>query len=130
MPIPIFGGPGGVPFDRTFFNVTLGDLLGRDGKDRPQKLTLFLADGTTLEVCTIDQMADSYLALHAYGREAEACDMSEHLIPYGIIYRIELSPKGGEEGGRVGFHWEPAARKAAARKTSRRPVGDDSASKA
>jgi hypothetical protein len=60
------GGSGGwvawllraAPFSRTFFNVTLGDMLEKDGKEKDHKLTLFLTDGTTLDVCSIDELAD------------------------------------------------------------------------
>lgn len=99
------------PFNRTFFNVTLGDVLERQGKTREQKLTLFLTDGTTLDVCNIDELADSYVALRAYAKNEEGCELSVQLVPYGLIYRIEMTPRDPEHHNRVGFHWAPTPKK-------------------
>ena len=113
------GGFGEAPFNRTFFNVTLGDILARGGKEKEQKLTLFVSDGTLLDVCSIEELGDSYLVLRAYGKNDGACELSTHLIPYSLIYRIEVLPKSAEDNNRVGFHWVPTPRKAA---TSRKPA--------
>ena len=111
MPIyNIGGGIGDAPFNRTFFNVTLGDVLERIGKTREHKLTLYLTDGATLDVCNIDELADTYLAVRAYGKDEEGCEVSVQLVPYALIYRIELTPKS-EQNNRVGFHWSPAGKK-------------------
>jgi len=100
------------PFNRTFFNVTLGDILQRAPKNKSTRLLLFLADGTTLDVCAIDELADDYLAVRAYRAEEAACDLTINLIPYTLIYRIELAPKESESNNRMGFRWAPpAARK-------------------
>jgi hypothetical protein len=101
----IGGGAGDVPFNRTFFNVTLADLV-EPIKGQAQKLTLYLVDGTTMDVCRIEEMADSYLALRAYRGGTDACDTTLHLIPYGTIYRIEISQHVSEDdGSRLGFSW-------------------------
>jgi hypothetical protein len=104
------GNAGDAPFNRTFFNVTLGDVLERIGKTREHKLTLYLTDGSTLDVCNIDELADAYLALRAYAKDEEGCEVSVQLIPYSLIYRIELIPRA-EENNRVGFHWAPPGKK-------------------
>jgi len=106
MAVQLIGGGGtDVPFNRTFFNVTLADLV-EPGKDGAQKLTLYLVDGTTLDVCRIEEMADGYLGVRAYKAGTDACDTTLHLIPYGTIYRLEIAADAGEnDGGRLGFSW-------------------------
>ena len=119
MAIQLIGGSAGdIPFNRTFFNVTLGEMIGQSNKDKKIRLSLFLSDGTTLDVSAIDELSDSYLALRAYQGETEHLDPSVHLIPYGLIYRIEVSPKE-EQNSRVGFQWKPAARKLITTRRSR-----------
>jgi len=111
MAIQLIGGSAGdIPFNRTFFNVTLGEMVEHSGKEKAVRLTLFLSDGTTLDVSVIDELSDSYLALRAYQGDSDQIDPSIHLIPYGLIYRIEVSPKD-EQNSRVGFQWKPAGRK-------------------
>jgi len=121
MAIQLIGGSAGdVPFNRTFFNATLGDLIDHTGKDKEKavRLSLFLSDGTTLDVSTIDELSDSYLALRAYQGDTDQIDPSVHLIPYGLIYPIEVSPKN-EQNSRVGFQWKPAVRKIITTRRSR-----------
>jgi hypothetical protein len=109
MGIPLIGSSFvDAPFNRTFFNVTLGTLLG---KDRSHRLSLFLTDGTTLDVCTIDELSDAYLSLKAYQGAQDSCELSVHLIPYVLIYRIEIAPKDPSNHQRVGFHWTGPVRK-------------------
>ena len=116
MPVYMLGSGGAqAPFNRTFFNVTLGDLLqkaGREKSEKSQKLLLFLADGTALDVCSIDELADDYIAVRSYRASEETCDLSVNLIPYNLIYRIELLPKETENSTRLGFHWAPPPRRA------------------
>ena len=102
------------PFSRTFFNVTLGDILQRAPKGKATKLLLFLADGSTLDVCAIDDLADDYLAVRSYRAEEGACDVAVNLIPYTLIYRIEIAPKEDDTGTRLGFRWTPPARRGTA----------------
>ncbi len=99
-------GGGGPPFNRNFFNLTLGDLLSKAGKTDSQKLDLFLTDGSTLEVCQIDELAETYMVVRAYNKDETQCDLMVNVIPYGLIYRIQIVPKGAEEE-RVGFRWIP-----------------------
>jgi hypothetical protein len=102
---------GAPPFNRTFFNVTLGGLVDPNGKEKPVKLTLFLSDGSTLDVCRIDSLSDDYLSARAYQGNNDNCELNVHLIPYGLIYRIEISPKAVGNGGRVGFNWHASPKK-------------------
>lgn len=105
MSVQLIGGSlTDAPFNRTFFNITLGELLDQAGKDKTHRLTLFLSDATQLEVCSIDKLSDEYLSLRAYQGADDSCELSLHLIPYVLIYRIEISPKDSDNGGRVGFH--------------------------
>jgi len=86
MPVYMVGSGGAQsPFNRTFFNATLGDLLQRAGREKSQKLLLFLADGTMLDVCSIDDLADDYISVRAYRANEETCDLSVNLIPYSLI---------------------------------------------
>lgn len=94
------------PFNRTFFNVTLGDLLDPAGGEA--RLTLFLIDGATLEVCEIHGLYDQYVSVRAARAGNDACDLRLHLIPYNVIYRVEIAPREAAEDARVGFHWNPA----------------------
>ncbi len=94
--------PGDAPFNRTFFNVTLSEMVEQNGKEKPVKLTLFLSDGTTLDVCMIEELTGSYLVVRAYQGASDSCELGLQLIPYGLIYRIEIAPKD-EQSTRVGF---------------------------
>ena len=119
MSIQLIGGTAGdVPFNRTFFNVTLGDMVSENGKEKAVKLTLYLSDGSTLDVCSIDELNDGYVAARAYQGASDSCEVSIQLIPYGLIYRIEISPKI-ENNDRVGFHYKPVLRKSATARRSR-----------
>jgi hypothetical protein len=110
MPLYLLGGGGGdAPFNRTFFNVTLGELTARSGRDQNHKLTLFLIDGAQLEVCAIDELADAYVVLRAYRSEEEDSEINVNLIPYNIIYRMELAPRQSASSSRLGFRWTPSA---------------------
>ncbi len=101
---PYVIGAGGPPFGRTFFNVSLPDLLEEGGKGKEHRLTLFLGDGSQLEVCEIAELSDAYLVVRGYREREDACDLSLSLIPYGLIYRIEIGPKE-PTNARMGFHW-------------------------
>ncbi|MBI2933336.1 MAG: hypothetical protein HYY16_16955 [Planctomycetes bacterium] len=107
MAIHLLGpsGAGDPPFSRTFFNTTLGELVSRDPKVRSRRVTLYLVDGATMDVCSIDSLSDAYLTLRVYNKDGDACSTSLHLIPYGVIYRIEVALS--EESEPVGFRWTP-----------------------
>ncbi len=107
MAIHVIGGsPERAPFDRTFFQVTLGDLIERAGRGENLRLTLYLLDGGAIEVCSIEEVRDSYLVVRTFRGDEDACGAGLNLIPYGLIYRIELAPR--ESGSRrMGFHWAP-----------------------
>jgi len=105
MPIHLLGtSAGDAPFNRSFFNTTLGELVGGNGRNSSHRVSLFLVDGTTLDVCSIESLTDQYATVTVYGSD-DSCTMSLHLVPYGTIYRIEISPSEEEKGQRVGFHW-------------------------
>ena len=108
MPIYLLGegGSGGVPFNRTFFNVTLGDLLQRMGPPERKRLKVYLTDGLVMDVCKIDEMKDQYMTIHGFRSDDDACEITTHVIPYGLIYRLEIGPESGE-ANRMGFHWNP-----------------------
>lgn len=97
------GGEGA--FNRSFFSAALGNVIENNLKDGKYKLTLSLADGSTINVCSIDEMGDQYMTLHTFTGDGDECSMSITFIPYNLIYRIELTPKGAEENERVGFRW-------------------------
>lgn len=103
--------PGGVPFNRSFFNATIGEFVEQLGKQASPKVRLFLVDGTVLDICNIETLAEDYMALRVYLPAQEACDTTIHLVPYSLIYRIEIGAAQGEESKRVGFQWSPAPRK-------------------
>ncbi|HEX7901865.1 MAG TPA: hypothetical protein VF950_29170 [Planctomycetota bacterium] len=110
------GGAGDPPFNRTFFNVTLGDLIERQkGENR---LTLFLTDGSTLDVCSIDELTEQYVALRSYANGEDACSVSVQLVPYALIYRVEITPRG-ENANRVGFHWTAPGKRHTGRRSPR-----------
>lgn len=119
MSIHFLGAPsGGGPFNRTFFNAVLGDLLDRAGKDRPQRLSLFLSDGTILDVCRIQELADDYVVLQTFRDSTDTCSLGLEVVPYGLIYRLQLLPKESS-GDRVGFSWKPEAAARPSRPTKR-----------
>jgi hypothetical protein len=118
MPIHLLGGGlGEAPFNRTFFNVSLAEILSKSGKEKEKRLTLYLTDGEHMDVCEIEMLADTHLLLRAFRKDDDACELGVHLIPYSLIYRIEITPKTDEDKNRVGFHWTPPASR---RSTSRR----------
>lgn len=109
---------GEAPFNRTFFNVTLGDILSHNGKEKEHRLTLYLTDGVTLDVCSIQDLADAHVSLKAFRAGEESCETTTHLIPYPLIYRIEIAPKT-EKNDRVGFHWAPTRKISTSRRQAR-----------
>jgi hypothetical protein len=119
MPIHFVGNPGSVPFDRVFFSAVIGELVEKAGKDRPHRLTLFLSDGVTMDVCKIEEIEDQYLVLRCSRTGVETCDLGLEVVPYGLIYRISLAPQENTDE-RVGFRWTPVEEK---RVTKRRVRG-------
>ena len=114
MPIVLLGeSGGGIPFGRTFFNSSFDPLIHKMGKDSSRRLVLYLSDGTTFEVAQIDELAENYLVLRGYKGESDTNEQSVSLLPYGLIYRIELGTKS-ETTTRVGFKWVPPGREAPA----------------
>jgi len=95
------------PFDSLFFKSSFDEIVERAGKGA-NKLTLFLSDGTTFEVCDIVELTEAYMVVRGYKEESDTCEIALTVLPYGLIYRLELGPKGAE-GTRVGFKWTPPA---------------------
>lgn len=109
MPVYLIGeGAGGVPFNRVFFNATLGSILERIGKSQSVKLTLYFVDGTTLEATEFQELADSFMVVKGFAGGGEE-NQTVNVVPYGLIYRIQLAPR--ESHDRIGFHWVPPAQK-------------------
>ena len=111
MSIQLIGGSAGdVPFNRTFFNVTLGDMVSQNGKEKAVKLTLYLSDGATLDVCSIDELTDAYVAARAYQANTDSCELTVQLIPYEQAYAKDFEdmqrrvPSIEKIRERVGFH--------------------------
>lgn len=103
------------PFSRTFFNAVLGDILEGLGKERVHRMTLFLSDGTTMDICSIEELAEEYLILRTFKEESDVCNLGVEIVPYGLIYRIALAPRHNSET-RVGFSWKSAAEAKAGKK--------------
>jgi hypothetical protein len=93
------------PFDALFFKTAFDQILERAGK-RAQKLTLHLSDGTTFDVCEVVDLSDAYMVVRGYHDDTDTCDLSLTILPYGLIFRLDLGPKGGDST-RVGFRWAP-----------------------
>ena len=94
------------PFDSLFFKSAFDQVVERAGKGA-QKLTLFLSDGSQFDVCEIVELADAYMVLRGYAESGDACDLALTVLPYGLIYRLELGPKSNNST-RVGFSWAPS----------------------
>ena len=93
------------PFDGLFFKTAFDQIVERAGKGATN-LTLYLSDGTTYDVCEVVELADAYLIVRGYHGESDTCDLALTLLPYGLIYRLELGPKK-TDSTRVGFRWTP-----------------------
>ena len=93
------------PFDSLFFKSSFDPIVERAGKGAT-KLTLYLSDGTTFDVCELVDLADAYMVVRGYHGDSDACDLAITVLPYGLIYRLELGPKASNST-RVGFRWTP-----------------------
>jgi len=103
------GGNWQPPFNRTFFNVSLAELLDRGGKDRASRLTLYLVDGSQLDVRTIDSLSDQFLTVRAALRDEGESELGLHVLPYSSIYRIEVARATDGESRKLGFRWSSFA---------------------
>lgn len=101
MSIPLLGEPGRTTFNRSFFNVRLNELVEKAGASPKTRVTLFLSDGLQLGLCHIEEMSDEYLVVRGY-RDEPGCALTVHVIPYALIYRMEIDPTGADDE-RVGF---------------------------
>ena len=96
-------------FDRSFFNTALGDVINQCNREHGQKLTLFLLDGSTLDVCMIKELSENYMLLNAFQDDKEASTTVLNVIPYNLIYRVQITSTKSDETERVGFRWTPVA---------------------
>ncbi len=109
VPVYLLGeSSGGIPFPRAFFNTTFDVIVQKAGKGHTDRLLFYLSDGTTLDVCQIDELAEAFMVVRGYKGEGDSQDPNVNVIPYGLIYRIELGAKRDDET-RVGFKWVPPA---------------------
>jgi hypothetical protein len=107
MPIVLLGeSGGGTPFGRSFFNSAFEPLVHKLGKDAAKRLLLYISDGTIFEVAQIEELAENYLVVRGYKGDEDAAEQSIQVLPYGLIYRLELGSQP-ESGTRVGFKWAP-----------------------
>src|SRR5688572_7650115 len=106
------------PFDSLFFKSSFDAIVERSGKSA-QKLSLYLSDGSTFDVCELVDLSDPYMVVRGYHGATDACDMSVSIIPYGLIYRLDLGPKA-DNSTRVGFRWSPPAMAAKGKTAIRR----------
>lgn len=107
MPIYMIGGGNyGPPFSRAFFSTRLGDILDKGGKKNSHKLKIFLTDGGILDICKIEDLEDEYMLVRDYASDEKSCELTLDIIPYGLIYRVQISPQV-QNDERVGFNWTP-----------------------
>ncbi|MBI4565721.1 MAG: hypothetical protein HY716_13590 [Planctomycetes bacterium] len=106
-----YPGQKALPFDRTFFNTNLENLLKASELGESVSLKLYMIDGSILDVCQIDDLKEEFLIVRGYRNEESACDLTLQIIPYGAIYRLEIGPRSNRDQ-RMGFSWrhgpEPA----------------------
>ena len=101
------GGGWQPPFNRTFFNVALGEILQRAGKDKGNRLTLYLVDGSQLDIRTIEELSDAFVVVRASLHHEEEAELQLHVLPYSSIYRLEVAGAPDGESRRLGFRWTP-----------------------
>lgn len=104
-PDPTGGDSGKVPFDARFFSAIFPDRLQaacpREGGEIPVVL-LDLADGRTLDLCHIDLLGPTWMAVSAF-REKDSCDEMDHVfVPYEMIALVTISRRDPSQR-RVGF---------------------------
>lgn len=102
MAIPMIGEPGRSTFNRSFFNIRLDQLIKTaGGTEETIRITMFLSDGLRLGLCHIEELSDDYMVVRGH-QDEPGCDLSLHVIPYGLIYRLEIDPAGSHEP-KMGF---------------------------
>ena len=77
-----------------FYKAALPDRIERECRRQPGRVPVVefrLADGTTVDVCHIVHLADTWLGLAVY-RDATTCeDMDIAFLPYEAVTRVILS---------------------------------------
>jgi hypothetical protein len=96
--------PGGIPFDRQFFERILPQAVKayceQSNCTSPQ-VQVATIDGTLHHIVGISGVTDSWVAVQA-SREDHPHVM-ELFLPYQTIYRVEIHPEGDEGHGHLGF---------------------------
>ena len=116
MALWMLNGGGGPPFNRTFFNVALGEIFERAGKETGSRLTLYLVDGSQIDVRAIEDLSDQFMTVCASIHNEEEPEKHLHVLPYTSIYRIEVAGATDEESRRLGFQWATLADKSRTRR--------------
>lgn len=97
-------GPGGIPFDRTFFEKILPGAIAAFCQqvdcDVPL-VELLTIDGTSHYVKGISGVSDSWVALHTIQQDHD--HPIQVFIPYQTIFRVEVHPAESEPRHRLGF---------------------------
>lgn len=127
MPIHLLGTHErtGAAFQRDFYETMLHDLIDQARRAPGYGLRLFLIDGAIIDVCHFNAITDRYLTVAALPPDAEIpethsveappdhghgsvcqeglCDMTIDIIPFEVVYRVQLTSSKAKER-RVGFH--------------------------
>ena len=81
-------------FDSAFYTTVFADLVQRECRRQSGMVPVVefrLAEGSTLDICHLIQLADKSLAV-AYCRDPETCeDMDMSFLPYELVVRICVS---------------------------------------
>ncbi len=97
------GGGWQPPFNRTFFNASLAELLERAGRGTESRLTLYLVDGSQLDVRAIESLSDQFLTVRAAFRDEGESELSVHALPYSSVYRVEVARAADGDVRKLGF---------------------------
>lgn len=85
---------GGPPFGPEFFTTVLAERVTAACDGRPEEVPvveLHLADGYTLDLCSIPAVGPGWLAAEAY-RDKETCEeMDLMFVPYALVTRVTVS---------------------------------------
>lgn len=84
----------GLPFDATFFQATLPQLVTAQCQGRPDLVPVVridLANGATLDVCHVAALGAAQAAVTHY-RDARTCDdMDVAFVPYSLMMLVDVS---------------------------------------
>lgn len=95
----------GHPFGRDFFATVFADrvrAMCEGDPDRVPVVQLDLADGSTLDLCHIEALSSSWMAVMAYRDQATCETMDLLFVPYALVLKVRVSAEQTAER-RVGF---------------------------